>query len=109
MTFIFHELYILMRRACGQVVYEKRIGIYNFNKVGKEMDKALAPHSSTLAWKIPWTEESSRLQSMRFSSKDTGVGCHFLLQGIFPTQGLNLGLLHCRQILYRLSYKGSRA
>ena len=38
--------------------------------------------------------------------KDTGVGCHFLLQRIFPTQGLNLGLLHCRQILYRLSYKG---
>ena len=35
------------------------------------------------------------------------MGCHVLLQGIFPTQGLNLGLLHCRQILYRLSYKGS--
>ena len=32
------------------------------------------------------------------------MGCHFLLQGIFPTQGLNPGLLHCRQILYRLSY-----
>ena len=32
--------------------------------------------------------------------KNTGVGCHFLLQGIFPTQGLNLGLLHCRQTLY---------
>ena len=28
------------------------------------------------------------------------MGCHFLLQGIFPTQGLNLGLLHCRQIPY---------
>ena len=42
-----------------------------------------------------------------FPGKDTGVGCHFLLQGIFPTQGLNPGLLHCRQILYRLSYKGS--
>ena len=36
--------------------------------------------------------------------KNTGMGCHFLLQGIFPTQGSNLGLLHCRQILYRLSY-----
>ena len=35
-----------------------------------------------------------------YQAKDTGVGCHFLLQGIFPTQGLNLGLLHCRQILY---------
>ena len=32
------------------------------------------------------------------------MGCHFLLQGIFPTQGLNLGLPHCRQILYRLSH-----
>ena len=30
-----------------------------------------------------------------------------LLQGIFPTQGLNAGLLHCRQILYQLNYKGS--
>ena len=30
----------------------------------------------------------------------TGVGCHSLLQGIFLTQGSNLGVLHCRQILY---------
>ena len=35
------------------------------------------------------------------------MGCHFLLQGIFPTQGSNSGLLHCRQILYRLSHQGS--
>ena len=39
--------------------------------------------------------------------QDTGVGCHALLQGIFPTQGLNPGLPHCRQILYFLSYPGS--
>ena len=39
--------------------------------------------------------------------KNTGVGCHFLLQRIFPTQGLNLGLLHCRQMLYPLSHQGS--
>ena len=31
---------------------------------------------------------------------------YFLLQGIFPTQGSNPGLLHCRQTLYRLSYQG---
>ena len=37
-------------------------------------------------------------------SKNTGVGCHALLQGIFPTQRLNSGFLHCRQILYQLSY-----
>ena len=37
------------------------------------------------------------------SGKNTGVGCHSLLQGIFPTQGLNPGFPHCRQILYHLS------
>ena len=39
--------------------------------------------------------------------KNSGVGCHALLQWIFPTQGLNPGLLHCKQILYCLSYQGS--
>ena len=39
--------------------------------------------------------------------KNTGVGSLSLLQGIFPTQGINRGLLHCRRILYQLSYKGS--
>ena len=39
--------------------------------------------------------------------KNTGVGCHALLQGIFPTQGSNSGLPCCRQILYRLSHQGS--
>ena len=36
--------------------------------------------------------------------KNTGMGCHDLLQGISSTQGSNPGLLHCRQILYQLSY-----
>ena len=40
-------------------------------------------------------------------SKNTGVGSLSLLQRIFPTQELNQGLLHCRQILYQLSYQGS--
>ena len=35
------------------------------------------------------------------------MGCHTLLQGIFPTQGSNPGLQHCRQILYHLSYQRS--
>ena len=41
-----------------------------------------------------------------FPGKNTGVGCHSLLLGIFPTQGTNPGL-HCRWILYQLSHKGS--
>ena len=147
----------------------------------------MASHSSTFAWKIPWTEEPGRLQSMGSRrvghnwatslslftfmhwrrkwkptpmflpgeshgqrslagyspwdqtwltnifiyttaqslvrphrrqptrlphpwgspGKNTGVGCHSLLQRIFPIQGLKLGLLYCRQILYCLSHQGS--
>ena len=37
--------------------------------------------------------------------KNTRVGYHSLLQGIFPTQGWTSGLLHCRQILYHLSHR----
>ena len=52
---------------------------------------------------------SDSLQShgMYSPGKCTGVGCCALLQGIFPTQGLNPGFLHCRQILYWLSHQGS--
>ena len=42
-----------------------------------------------------------------FPGKNTGMGCHFLLQEIFSTQGLKPGLPHCRQTLYRLSHQGS--
>ena len=47
------------------------------------------------------------LCSWNSSDKNTGVGCHSLLQGIFLTQGSNPGPLHCRQILYHLSHQGS--
>ena len=39
--------------------------------------------------------------------KNAGVGCHALLQGIFPIWGSNPGLLQCRWILYHLSHQGS--
>ena len=39
--------------------------------------------------------------------QNTGVGSLSILQGIFPTQGLNLGLLRCRRILYHLSHQRS--
>ena len=42
-----------------------------------------------------WMVAYQASPSMGFPGKSTGVGCHFLLQGIFPTQGLNPGLLHC--------------
>ena len=52
--------------------------------------------------------KSTRLLSTWDSpGKNTGLGCHSLLQGIFLTQRSNPGLLHCRQILYYLSHQGS--
>ena len=42
-----------------------------------------------------------------FPGKNTGVGCHFLLQGIFPTQGLNMSLLHWQAGSLPLGHQGS--
>ena len=50
---------------------------------------------------------SRLLPPWNFLGKNTRVGCHALLHGIFQTQGLNLGLPRCGQILYQLSHKGS--
>ena len=63
----------------------------------------------------PWTVEPMRLHGIFFffflayfchSGKSTGMGCHFLLLGIFLTQGSKPGLLHCKQTLDDLSHKG---
>ena len=59
------------------------------------MSKSLQPHAL----------QPTRLLCPQDSpGKNTGVGCRFLLQRIFPTQGLNPGLPHCRQMLYHLSH-----
>ena len=61
------------------------------------VSNSLWPHESQNARLLcPWD----------FPGKNTGVGCYFLFQGFFPTQGSNPGLLHCRQILCRLSHQG---
>ena len=58
------------------------------------------------AWSVvsdsatPWTVAHHAPLSMGYSRQEYGSGCHFLLQGIFPTQGSNWHLLHCRRILY---------
>ena len=50
----------------------------------------------------PWT-----IQSVNSPGQNPGVGNHCIIQVILPTQGSNLVLPHCRQILYQLSHKGS--
>ena len=61
-----------------------------------------------VAQSCPTLCEPTRLYSPWNSpGQNNGVGSLSLLQGIFPTQGSNPGLLHCRQILYQLSYQGN--
>ena len=55
----------------------------------------------------PTLQADSLLSELPGKPKNTGVGSLFLLQGICPTQESNQGLLHCRRILYQLSYQGS--
>ena len=54
-----------------------------------------------------WTVAHQPPLSMEFSRQNIGVGFYSLLQRLFPTQGSNLGLLHCRQLLYCLSHQES--
>ena len=55
----------------------------------------------------PTLQEDSLPTEPPRKPKNTGVGCRSLLQGILPTQESNSSLLHCRWILYQLSYQGS--
>ena len=53
----------------------------------------------------PWTTQSMEFSRPEYQSGYTGVGSRSFLQRIFPTQGSNPGLLHCRWILYQLSHR----
>ena len=84
-------------------------------KARKEEEQRTSPIGPQLPVKTRWLSshtlgcsESEVLCPWDFPGSSTGVGCHFLLQGIFPTQGSNPGLLHYRQTLNRLSHQGSQ-
>ena len=66
----------------------------------------VAQSCSTLCDSMDWSPSGSSVHEDS-PGKNTGVGCPALLQGIFPTQGLNPGLPHCRWIPYHLSHQGS--
>ena len=65
---------------------------YHESESHSAVSDSLRPHGLHSPWNSP--------------GQNTGVGSLSLLQGIFPTQGLNPGLPHCRQILFQLSHKG---
>ena len=56
---------------------------------------------------LPASQVGSLSAEPQGKAKNAGVGSLSLLQGIFPTQELNWGLLHCRRVLYQLSYEES--
>ena len=75
-------------------------GVEPFPSPGDLPNPGIEPRSCTL-------QADSLPAESQGKPKNTGVGSLSLLQWIFLTQELNRGLLHCRQILYHLSYQGS--
>ena len=73
--------------ACACVCVSRSVVSYSLRPHGLQPSRVLCP------WDFP--------------GKNTGVDCYSLLQGIFLTQGSNLSLLHCRQILYHLNHQRS--
>ena len=85
---LFHRRQFFHRPGGGGVVLRLQ-----WSESRSVMSSSLRPHGLYSPWNSPgW---------------NPGVGSLSLLQGIFPTQGLNRGLLHHRQILYQLSHRGS--
>ena len=78
---------VFSHRVCVCVCVSHSVVSYSLQCLGLSFFRPLCPENSL--------------------GKNTGVGCHYLLQGIFLTQGLNPGLLHCRQIPYCLSHQQS--
>ena len=66
---------------------------YNWDRNDVKNNCSLRPHGLYSPWNSP--------------GQNTGVGSCFLLQGIFSTQESNQRILHCRGILYQVSYQGS--
>ena len=70
-----------------------RVGANGISESCSVVSDSLWPHGQHSSWNSP--------------GQNTGVGSLSLLWGIFPTQGLSPGLLHCRWILYQLSHQGN--
>ena len=112
---MFKHIYILWLKELNQIhlkifkgnfrlEFQFLFHLYSLEKIGGG-GSLVSKSCPTLA--TPWTVACQAPLSMRFSRQEYWVGCHSLLQGIFPTQESNSGVLHCRQILYQLSYEGS--
>ena len=89
-----------LTQHCKTIIFQQKINSLVMNCV-------CAESFSGVQLFAPWTVTHHAPLSRDSPGKNTGVGCHALLQGIFPTQGSNPHLLHCRCILYCMSHQGS--
>ena len=83
-------------------------GLYSpWNSLGQNTGVGDLVAQSCLTLATPWTVACQAPLSMGFSRQEHWMDCHFLLQGIFPTLGLNPSLLHWQVDFLRLSHLGS--
>ena len=85
-----------------------RVGTLYFFLILEEIESEVAQTCPTLCDPMDCSPPASSVHGDS-PGKNTGMGYHFLLQEIFPTQVSNLGLPHCKQTLYHLSHQGSSA
>ena len=79
-------------------LFSKRLLGFSASQSERVSHSVVSDPMNCIAWQAPW--------SMGFSRQEYWSGSHSLFQAIFATQGWNLGLLHYRQILYRLNHQG---
>ena len=105
--FNLYAKYIMRNAGLDEAQAGIKIAGRNINNLRYADESEVAQLCPTLC--DPMDHKTTRiLCPWHFPSKSTGVGCHFLLQGISWTQGSNLGLPHRRQMLYCLSHQGSQ-
>ena len=101
---MFDSLWAQWRVVCqaplSMGIFPRKVSGLPFPPPGDLLNPGIKPRSHAL-----WVD--SLLFEPPGKPENTGVGSLSLLQGIFLTQELSRGLLHCRQVLYQLSYQGS--
>ena len=105
---LLQRLSIVLNWMNGQEVWELWIGFSDHHPEYSSVMGSFNVNSVVSDSLLPRGPQPSRpLCPWDSPGKNTGVGCHALLQGIFPTQGSNPGLPHPRWILYQLSHQGN--
>ena len=93
-SFIIFFLFFILQKGCYILCYLLKSGCVSRLVV-------------SISLQLHVQQPAGFLCQWNFGAKNTGVGSRSILQGVILTQGSNLGLLHCRQIIYHLSHQGS--